>query len=80
MVRLSASCALLALSALPLASAGPLGFFQDASNKVVRGGLRNILRLNETQIDRILATEDTPLEPHPFACASTALLLAVSSR
>ncbi|TNY21644.1 hypothetical protein DMC30DRAFT_415814 [Rhodotorula diobovata] len=67
MVRLSASCALLALSALPLASAGPLGFFQDASNKVVRGGLRNILRLNETQIDRILATEDTPLEPHPFA-------------
>jgi len=70
MVRLSVSCALLALSALPLASAGPLSFFQETSHAVVRSGLRNILRLNETQIDRILATDETPLEPHPFACAS----------
>ncbi|GAA5837201.1 hypothetical protein JCM9279_005614 [Rhodotorula babjevae] len=67
MVRLSASCALLALSAIPLASAGPLSFFQETSHAVVRSGLRNILRLNETQIDRILATDETPLEPHPFA-------------
>ncbi|BGP44498.1 hypothetical protein JCM10450v2_000312 [Rhodotorula kratochvilovae] len=67
MVRLTASCALLALSALPAVTAGPLSFFQTTSQAVVRAGLRNVLRFNETQIDRILATEETPLEPHPYA-------------
>lgn len=69
MVRLSASCALLALSALPGTLAGPLQLFQDGSNAVIRAGMRNILRLNETTIDRLLANEETPLEPHPYACA-----------
>ncbi|GAA5997264.1 uncharacterized protein JCM10292_000136 [Rhodotorula paludigena] len=67
MVRLSAPCALLALSALPGTLAGPLQLFQDGSNAVIRAGMRNILRLNETTIDRLLANEETPLEPHPYA-------------
>ncbi|GAA6046573.1 hypothetical protein JCM3770_006216 [Rhodotorula araucariae] len=67
MVRLTPSCALLALSALPAVAAGPLAFFHTTSQAVVRAGLRSVFRFNETQIDRFLAAGDAPLEPHPYA-------------
>ncbi|BGP52630.1 hypothetical protein JCM8202_004840 [Rhodotorula sphaerocarpa] len=67
MVRLGSSLALLAASALPLAQAGPISALYSTGDSVVRYGLRNFLRLNETQIDRVLRNENTPIDPHPFA-------------
>lgn len=70
MVRLTSSLALLALAAAPAVHAGPLALLQRASDGAVRFGLGRVLRLNETQIDRLLNRDGTPLEPHPHACAS----------
>lgn len=69
MVRLGSSLALLAACALPLAQAGPISALYSTGDSVVRYGLRNFLRLNETQIDRVLRNENTPIDPHPFARA-----------
>ncbi|GAA5981356.1 hypothetical protein JCM10908_004080 [Rhodotorula pacifica] len=67
MVRLSSSLALLGACVLPLAQAGPFSALYSTTDSVARFGLRKVLRLNETQIDRVLRTEVTPLEPHPYA-------------
>ncbi|GAA6038623.1 hypothetical protein JCM8097_009452 [Rhodosporidiobolus ruineniae] len=65
MIRLTA---LLALSLATAASANPLQAVQDTAFGVVRGGMKAVLRLNDTQIDRILQPEAKKLEPsaHQF--------------
>ncbi|BGO99119.1 hypothetical protein NBRC10513v2_000223 [Rhodotorula toruloides] len=67
MVRLTSSLALLALAAAPAVHAGPLALLQRASDGAVRFGLGRVLRLNETQIERLLNRDGSPLEPHPHA-------------
>ncbi|GAA5867932.1 hypothetical protein JCM3774_004728 [Rhodotorula dairenensis] len=67
MVRLCSSLAILGACALPLAHANPLSALYSGTDAVARFGLRKVLRLNETQIDRVLRTETTPLETHPYA-------------
>ncbi|GEM06032.1 hypothetical protein Rt10032_c01g0049 [Rhodotorula toruloides] len=67
MVRLTSSLVLLALAAAPAVQAGPLALLQRASDGAVRFGLGRVLRLNETQIERLLNRDGNPLEPHPHA-------------
>lgn len=76
MVRISSSLAILSACALPLAHANPLSALYSGTDAVARFGLRKVLRLNETQIDRVLRTETTPLDPHPYAGASALCHLA----
>ncbi|GAA5899403.1 uncharacterized protein JCM6883_005209 [Sporobolomyces salmoneus] len=62
------SLGLIALtSATCVSAATPLGVISAAGEGVVRFGLRNILRLNETSIEMILNRGERPLEPHPYA-------------
>lgn len=70
MVRLSSSLALLSACAVPLAHAGPFGMLYSATDSITRFGLKNVLRLNDTQIERVMTSAETPLEPHPYACES----------
>lgn len=67
MVRLCSSLALLSACVLPFAHAGPFEVLSSTTDSLARFGLSKVLRLNETQIDRVLKTEVAPLEPHPYA-------------
>ncbi|GAA5877353.1 hypothetical protein JCM16303_006252 [Sporobolomyces ruberrimus] len=67
-MHLQRSLGLIALTGATCASAfTPLGIISSAGEGVVRFGLRNVLRLNETSIDAILNRGESPLEPHPYA-------------
>ncbi|GAA6018278.1 hypothetical protein JCM11491_005139 [Sporobolomyces phaffii] len=67
-MHLQRSLGLIALtSATCVSAATPLGVISAAGEGVVRFGLRNVLRLNETSIDLILNKGERPLEPHPYA-------------
>ncbi|GAA5985178.1 hypothetical protein JCM5350_004260 [Sporobolomyces pararoseus] len=67
-MHLRKSLGLLALtSATCVSAATPLGIISSAGEGVVRFGLRNILRLNETNIDMILNRGERALDPHPYA-------------
>lgn len=67
-MHLRRSLGLVALTTATLASAAtPLGVISAAGEGVVRFGLRNVLRLNESSIDMILNRGERPLDPHPYA-------------
>ncbi|GAA5901925.1 hypothetical protein JCM5296_006304 [Sporobolomyces johnsonii] len=67
MVRLARSLGVVALTSAFCVSATPLDFIQNAGSGLISAGLRNIFRLNETQIDSIVQGGDKPLPPHPYA-------------
>ncbi|CEQ38766.1 SPOSA6832_00219 [Sporobolomyces salmonicolor] len=67
MVRLARFLGLITLTSALCVSATPLEFIQSAGSGLVSAGLRNIFRLNETQIASIVQGGDKPLPPHPYA-------------
>lgn len=68
MVRISASLLLLAAAAAPHVQAtGPFELFTQAGQSIARGVLKNVLRLDDEKVERIMKNEPAQPEPHPFA-------------
>lgn len=67
MVKVVYLVGFLVLPAIAFAQLATLKAIKDLGNTVVRTGLSKILRFNETQIDRVMASENSALPPHEFA-------------
>ena len=63
MVRIACLAASLAL---PAASLAQFAALQDAGQALARGVLSNVLRLNSSQVDRVMNKEER-IEAHPYA-------------
>lgn len=79
MVRLASIASLALLPVLGCnAQFAALEALQAKGQLLVRGVLSNVLRLNETQIERVMATTNTTLPPNDFAGKPCSSLLARS--
>jgi len=68
MVRISSSLLLLAAAAVPHVQAtGPFELITQAGQTIGRGVLKNVLRLDDDKVERIMNNEAAQPEPHPYA-------------
>ncbi|ORY90270.1 hypothetical protein BCR35DRAFT_299873 [Leucosporidium creatinivorum] len=71
MVRISPSLLLLAAAAAPhVQAASPselLSMLPEAGRAIGRGVLKNVLRLDDEKVERIMKNEPAQPEPHPYA-------------